>query len=159
LFETCASEGEEADYNLYFRPNQCSKTKSEGGCEKRRCSKTNTYNKICTDDSAATKCTLDECGQKCSDHVDFTCSFFAHDSAEQECYLFETCTDEGDEADYTLYHLGVGSTVATTEAASHEASTASPVDEASTASPVTLRSFEGALLAFGTLLLSFAHVL
>ena len=41
--------------------------------EQRRCDKSRSvHNKICTDDSASTQCTLDECEQKRKDHTDFT---------------------------------------------------------------------------------------
>ena len=85
---------------------ECQKTKADGGCEQRRCDKTvSVHNKICTDDSAATQCTLDECEQKCKDHTDFTCSTYAYDVAEKECYLFETCVNEQFDADYSTYVL------------------------------------------------------
>ena len=84
----------------------CEKTKADGGCGWRRCDKSQTpHTKICTDDSAATQCTLDECEQKCKDHVDFTCTTYAYDTAEKECYLFETCENEQFDADYNTYVL------------------------------------------------------
>jgi hypothetical protein len=54
LFAACIDEGDDSDYNLYKMPDQgCAKTRAAGGCEKRRCAKTNTYNKICDKDNAA----------------------------------------------------------------------------------------------------------
>lgn len=113
VFETCLSEGFDDDYTTYMLPfdermaiatkTTCNKYLSDGGCSKRRCSKTNQHNKICTDDSKETTCTLNECATKCKDHSDFVCSHFAYDGAGKECYLFADCKDEGDEVDYTLY--------------------------------------------------------
>ena len=86
----------------------CEKVRADhpNGCTQRRCDKSRSvHNKICTDDSAATQCTLDECEQKCKDHVDFTCTTYAYDTAEKECYLFETCENEQFDADYNTYVL------------------------------------------------------
>lgn len=77
------------------------------GCEQRRCDKDqSTHNKICTDDvPGVTDCTIDECKAKCESHVDFRCTTYSYDEAEKECYLFETCENEGFDADYSTYVL------------------------------------------------------
>lgn len=109
IFHGCENEAWDADYVLYAMEDPtCEKTREAAalGCEQRRCDKTvSVHNKICTDDSAATQCTLDECEQKCKDHTDFTCSTYAYDVAEKECYLFETCVNEQFDADYSTYVL------------------------------------------------------
>ena len=69
---------------------------SEGGCAQRRCSKDNTGD--------AGSCSLDACEARCTDHTDFVCTHWAHDAADNECYLFAACLGEGDDADYNLYY-------------------------------------------------------
>jgi hypothetical protein len=32
---------------------------------------------------------------RCTDHTDFDCMHYAHDAADNECYLFAACLDEG----------------------------------------------------------------
>lgn len=113
VFETCHNEAFDDDYTTYLLPYDekvaigatvsCDKYLSDGGCDKRRCAKSNTYNKICTDDDPTTLCTLIECSTKCQNHTDFSCTFFAYDAVGHECYLFADCVDEGDEVDYVLY--------------------------------------------------------
>lgn len=109
IFDGCENESFDLDYTLYaMQDPTCEKVRADhpNGCEQRRCDKTRSvHNKICTDDSAATQCTLDECEQKCKDHVDFTCTTYAYDTAEKECYLFETCENEQYDADYNTYVL------------------------------------------------------
>jgi len=65
------------------------------------------YTKVCTDTNSTTNCTVAECKVKCNDHTDFTCTAYAH-SATGECYVFEDCVGEADEADYNLYVMTVG---------------------------------------------------
>lgn len=76
-----------------------------GGCEKTRCGKSplNQHNKICTDDSPETQCTLFECQNYCTDHTEFECSFFAYDEAESECYIFDGCNGQHPDEDYTTF--------------------------------------------------------
>ena len=82
----------------------CDMTIEEGGCPQRRCDKAlSNSEKVCTDDSPDTQCSLEECKQKCTNHAAFKCSTYAYDEAEKECYVFESCVGETDEPDYTLY--------------------------------------------------------
>ena len=109
IFDGCENESFDLDYTLYaMQDPTCEKVRADhpNGCEQRRCDKSRSvHNKICTDDSASTQCTLDECEQKCKDHTDFTCTTYAYDTAEKECYLFETCENEQFDADYNTYVL------------------------------------------------------
>ena len=118
LFESCDDEAFSDDFTLFRMPFEerkmgsfgpaaasCSLTQAEGGCPLRRCAKSaNTYNKICNADDVP--CTLDECESHCRLHTDFACTHFSHDAAESECYIWESCDDEGPESDYTNYMLG-----------------------------------------------------
>ena len=118
LFETCIDEGFHDDYTTYVLgygekkeiiaanggSGMCAGTLNGGGCEMQRCAKEqNAYNKICTDDSEETQCTLAECQDFCDEHEDFACNFFAYDTLESECYLFDNCIGQGEDADYTTY--------------------------------------------------------
>ena len=118
VFETCTDEGFNDDYNLYVMGydekreivaanggnGMCAGTLSVGGCQMQRCAKeSNTYNKICTDDSEESRCTLAECQDFCDEIEDFECNFFAYDAAESECYLFDNCIDQGEDLDYTTF--------------------------------------------------------
>ena len=105
VFETCEGEKDEPDYTLYVLESPiCTNTMEEGGCPRRRCDKSLSNSaKVCTDDSPETQCTLEQCKQKCKDHAPFLCTTYAYDEAESECYVFETCVNEMDEPDYTLY--------------------------------------------------------
>jgi len=106
IFSGCKNIAFDEDYVQYsLKDNFCEKTLEEGGCKKRRCSKTGTVNrneKVCTDSSEEKKCTLAQCKTKCASYTNFTCTSYAH-SAKGECYVFETCNEEGDEDDYDLY--------------------------------------------------------
>ena len=108
IFSQCKNDKFDLDYTTYAMSDPtCEKTRAKGGCEKRRCNKdVSTHNKICTDDTpGTTDCTLDQCEDKCKKHTDFTCSTYAYDVKEKECYLFETCEDEAADEDYTTYVL------------------------------------------------------
>ena len=109
IFDGCTNEAWDEDYVLYALADPtCERVRGDHalGCKQRRCDKSQSvHNKICTDDSTATQCTLDQCEQKCKDHVDFVCASYAYDVAEKECYLFETCVNEQFDADYSLYVL------------------------------------------------------
>lgn len=109
IFDGCTNEAWDEDYVLYALADPtCERVRGDHalGCKQRRCDKSQSvHNKICTDDSPATQCTLDQCEQKCKDHVDFVCASYAYDVAEKECYLFETCVNEQFDADYSLYVL------------------------------------------------------
>ncbi|XRB03314.1 WD40/YVTN repeat-like-containing domain [Pycnococcus provasolii] len=104
VFESCVGETDEPDYTLYVMRKGCDMTIEEGGCPQRRCDKAlSNSEKVCTDDSPDTQCSLEECKQKCTNHAAFKCSTYAYDEAEKECYVFESCVGETDEPDYTLY--------------------------------------------------------
>lgn len=109
IFHGCKNEKFDNEYTQYAMVDDtCEKTRAEApkGCQERRCKKsTNKNEKVCDKDNAAPtgSCTLDVCEQKCKDYSNFTCGFFAHESAENECYVFETCNDEGNEPGYNLY--------------------------------------------------------
>jgi hypothetical protein len=109
IFDGCKNEAWDADYVLYaMQDPTCEKTRSNAalGCEERRCDKSQSvHNKICVDDTPAQQCTLDQCEEKCRTHVDFTCSTYAYDVKDKECYLFETCVNEQYDADYSTYVL------------------------------------------------------
>ena len=109
IFSGCNKAAWDKDYTLYAMEDPtCERTRDEYplGCEHRRCDKSqSTHNKICTDDSAETQCTLAECEKKCRDHIVFTCSTYAYDVKEKECYIFETCVNEQFEQDYSTYVL------------------------------------------------------
>jgi hypothetical protein len=53
--------------------------------------------------SGGTNCTLTQCKAKCSTYSNFTCTAYAHDGKEGDCYVFKECVDEEDEADYNMY--------------------------------------------------------
>ena len=125
VFETCAEEGFHDDYTLYVMGydekseliaenggnGMCGATLNTGGCETQRCAKEdNMYNKICTDDSEETQCTLAECQDHCSVGDDFECKFYAYDELESECYLFSNCIGQTEDADYTTYARTCGKT-------------------------------------------------
>jgi hypothetical protein len=44
--------------------------------------------------SKGTACALDACRDKCVENKDFVCKWYAHDPAKNDCYLYETCTNE-----------------------------------------------------------------
>jgi hypothetical protein len=80
----------------------CDKQQSEGGCPQRRCAKKSNQNvKIC--EAPFSPCTFAECEAKCSSHTDFSCTHYAFDPKAGDCYVFDGCNDESDEADYNLY--------------------------------------------------------
>jgi hypothetical protein len=110
IFAGCNNAKFDADYTTYITQDPtCERTLEDYplGCETRRCDKTmSTHNKICVKTTpGTTDCTLAECKAKCQAHTDFTCTTYAYDVAERECYLFETCVNEGYDADYSTYVL------------------------------------------------------
>jgi len=110
IFAGCKNDKFDLDYTTYIMQDPtCERTREDYalGCQQRRCNKDiSTHNKICTDDNpGTTDCSLDQCQQKCRDHTEFTCSTYAYDVAEKECYLFETCEDEQFDEDYSTYVL------------------------------------------------------
>ena len=60
--------------------------------------------KVCVG-SKGTACALDACRDKCVENKDFVCKWYAHDPAKNDCYLYETCTNEAADPDYTQYLL------------------------------------------------------
>ena len=88
----------------------------------RRCSKTDNVNvKICAD-SKGTSCALDACHEKCARHAEFVCAWYAHDAAKNDCYLYATCKNETDDADYTQYALATTPVAVAGAAPSHRSS-------------------------------------
>jgi hypothetical protein len=84
----------------------------------RRCSTmNNTNDKVC-DMDGGTKwwgpCGIDACEAKCKNHTtlvpgesenNFACTHFAHNAKDNECYLFASCLNETDHADYDLFNI------------------------------------------------------
>jgi len=72
-------EGDDADYNLYSKVAGCTKSRTDGGCTQRRCSKDNMHDKVCDKHNTgdAGSCSLDACGARCTDHTDFVCTHWA----------------------------------------------------------------------------------
>ena len=92
-----------------------------------RCSKTDNKNvKICAD-SKGTPCPLDTCRTKCVENKDFVCKWYAHDPAKNDCYLYETCTNNAADPDYNAYILVAGGLAADATTAAGATSSASPV--------------------------------
>jgi hypothetical protein len=100
LFDGCNDESDDTYIQYLLGP--CSKTMEEGGCPNRRCSKSNSYNKICN--NGVDECSASECEAKCRDHTDFPCTHYAHEEAEMECYLFDGCDGESEDT-YIQYLL------------------------------------------------------
>ena len=110
IFAGCKNDKFDEDYTTYAMEDPtCEKTRAKAplGCEKRRCDKGESKHlKICTDATpGTTDCTLDQCEDKCKKHTDFTCTTYAYDVKEKECYLFETCEGEKFDEDYSTYVL------------------------------------------------------
>jgi hypothetical protein len=90
-----------------------------------RCSKTDNKNvKICAD-SKGTACPLDACRTKCVENKDFECKWYAHDPAKNDCYLYETCTNNEADPDYNAYFL-VAADATTAAAGASEGAAGSP---------------------------------
>jgi hypothetical protein len=87
----------------------CEKTLADGGCSFKRCSKSKTtHEKICTDKNpGTTDCTLNQCKAHCESggNNNISCTHYAYDVGEKECYIFEGCVDMGFEEEYTQYAL------------------------------------------------------
>jgi len=110
IFAGCNNEKFDADYTLYaLQDETCERTLEDYplGCEQRRCNKDiSVHSKICTDDiPGETDCTLEECKARCETFTNFTCTTYSYDQAEKECYIFESCIDEGFDEDYSTYVL------------------------------------------------------
>lgn len=110
VFEGCENEQYDADYVQYAMVDPtCERTVEDYpmGCEQRRCDKaTSTNIKICTDTvPGETDCTLAECKALCEEETSFTCTTYAYDVKEKECYIFETCENEAFDEDYSTYVL------------------------------------------------------
>ena len=108
IFAGCTNEKFDANYTLYAMQDEtCERTIEDHplGCELRRCDKDqSTHNKICTDDEpGVTDCTLDECKGHCETYANFTCTTYAYDTKEKECYIFESCENESFDEDYSTY--------------------------------------------------------
>ena len=54
--------------------------------------------------SRDSECSLDECRSHCQTNKDLTCSHFAYDIADSECYLFEGCRNMKPNVEYTQVH-------------------------------------------------------
>jgi len=139
-------------------PDQgCSKTRAQGGCTKRRCAKSNTYNKICDKDNKAPtgSCSVDQCELKCKDHTAFKCTHWAHDIKDNECYLFAGCLDEGDDGDYNLFKMATNTTTTPlTLAPAPAPAPGSPADQVLAPAPVPSSAAPRSLLSFYALLLA-----
>merc|ERR1712136_44925 len=80
----------------------CEKTFEDGGCGWLRCDKAlTTHPKICTDDEpGVSDCTEAQCMDHCSesnfdgDAEGETCTHWAYDEADLECYIFAGCVGE-----------------------------------------------------------------
>jgi len=93
----------------------CEKTLEDGGCGWLRCDKDITdHTKICVDDEpGVTDCSEAECFQHCNTSnfgedplmAGKTCTHWAYDVAEKECYIFAGCNNEKFDLDYTLYAI------------------------------------------------------
>ena len=110
IFAGCTNAKFDKDYTTYtMQDKTCERTIEDYplGCEQRRCDKDiSKHDKICTKKTpGTTDCTLAECKAKCQQHTDFTCTTYAYDVAEKECYLFETCENEKHDDDYSTYVL------------------------------------------------------
>jgi hypothetical protein len=112
LFSSCVNEMFSDDFTVYVSGNtmeplptmaeDCTADRAGGGCSARRCDKkSNTNVKIC--ESPDTACTLDDCDAKCGAYTPFACTHYSFDPKAGDCYLWESCKDESDEADYTTY--------------------------------------------------------
>jgi len=109
LYEGCATAAEAPKTDevvLYaLSAASCARTLVQGGCPERRCSKTkNTHAKVCRGKAKKepNPCMRRECERLCETHAEFQCSHFAFDEIDRDCYVFESCLDEGWSDDYTL---------------------------------------------------------
>eukprot|EP00756_Hemistasia_phaeocysticola_P003705 Hpha_TRINITY_DN12399_c0_g1::TRINITY_DN12399_c0_g1_i1::g.155775::m.155775 len=91
----------------------CEKTRADGGCGWTRCDKSITPNtKVCVDDNpGVTDCSEDQCEAHCvssnftGEEKGLTCTHWAYDVAEKECYIFSGCKNDKFDLDYTTYAL------------------------------------------------------
>jgi len=109
LFNGCIEPGPSEDYTTYALVDPtCEKVVEEfpAGCIDRRCSKDlNRNDKVCTDDSAETQCSLGGCKALCESHTPFRCTTYSYEAAAGECYVFDGCLGEGYEPGYSTYVL------------------------------------------------------
>lgn len=88
---------------------KCEKTFADGGCDYTRCDKSITdHTKICVEGAT---CTREECFEHCKNsnfsapHESKTCTHWAWDRFESECYIFSGCEAEAFDNEYTLYAM------------------------------------------------------
>ena len=104
IFETCGNEAHDDDYTTYvFVDPTCEKNLADGGCIERRCDKlTNENEKVYSGDCD----NVEQCQLACASYFLFDCKAYAYDPVDKDCYVFESCADEGFDDDYTLYIMG-----------------------------------------------------